>query len=88
MSTLGERFSELKELRKSMPNLASVIYKDTQAKTWYETERNKVKKRVYVYEVKREHVVLKRDPNAKDSFTETRAKFDKLYKQIPAPKSE
>lgn len=84
MSTLGERFSELKELRKSMPNLASVIYKDVKAKTWYETERNKVKKRVYVYEVKREHVVLKRDEHAKDSFTETRAKFDKLYKPVPA----
>lgn len=84
MSTLGERFSELKEMRKAMPNLASVIYKDVKAKTWYETERNKIKKRVYVYDVKREHVVLKRDPDAKDSFTETRAKFDKMYYPVPA----
>lgn len=56
-----------------------VVFKDIELNKRYTSKR--VGKTVHVYpvEVKKNKVVLKRDLEAKDSFTESRANFDKYF---------
>lgn len=55
----------------------------------YKTTRNKLVTTVYVFKIKHDTVVLKRDENCVDSFTVSRAKFEQRYKRIePRIKAE
>jgi len=75
---------QLLSLKKSLPvtQAAAPTYKDVQVGEVYKTERYKIESTVVVVEVKKDQLKLKRDPTAKDSFTESRARFDKFYKKV------
>lgn len=76
-------YAEVRAERKSMakpnPPAEPVVFKDIVLNKRYTSKR--VGKTVHVYpvEVKKNKVVLKRDLEAKDSFTESRANFDKYF---------
>jgi len=76
-------YEEIRAERKSMakpnPPAEPVVFKDIVLNKRYTSKR--VGKTVHVYpvEVKKNKVVLKRDLEAKDSFTESRANFDKYF---------
>ena len=76
-------YEEIRTERKSMakpnPPAEPVVFKDIVLNKRYTSKR--VGKTVHVYpvEVKKNKVVLKRDLEAKDSFTESRANFDKYF---------
>ena len=59
-------------------------YKDVKVGDHYQTSRYGITSSVWVAEVKTKDVVLKRAPEAKDSFTENRTRFDKFYTHVPA----
>ena len=68
-------------LKKDLPKTVApvVIYRHVEEGSTYKTTRHKLTTSVYVDKVKKDQVVLKRDKDAKDSFTESRAKFDQFY---------
>lgn len=59
---------------KSQPEYAPVNEGDT-----YKTARYKTTEYVIVHEVKAKKIKLKRSPDAQDSFTISRAEFEKYY---------
>lgn len=58
-------------------------YKDVTVGERYKITRNDITNYVWVHEVKRKDVLLKRSADAKDSFTENRTRFDKYYTHAP-----
>ena len=71
-------------LKKSLPKTTApeIQYKPVVEGDTYMTVRYKVEKRVVVHEVKKNKILLKRDKDAKDSFSISRAEFDKYYFKV------
>lgn len=55
------------------------VYKLLETDRYYSTNRNGIVSKVYLLDVKKDKVILKRDKEAVDSYTESRARFEKFY---------
>lgn len=80
--------ADLLALKKTLPKSEAPqrTYNDVVEHGTYTTLRHGIKKSVYVEKVKKDQVVLKRDKDAVDSFTESRARFDQYYTLVtPRP---
>lgn len=68
----------LKKLMAENPTPAHQ-YKPVIERAIYETTKNRITSKVYVERVKKDQVIFKRDKDAKDSATISRAKFQAFY---------
>lgn len=59
-----------------------VVYKEVALNTAYQTVHNGVCKVAYPCKVKADVVLIKRSPDAVDSTTISRARFDRFYNRV------
>lgn len=81
MSIAQQNHDALTVLKKAMAENPTPApqYKPVIEHAIYETTKNRVTSTVYVYKVKKDQVIIKRDKDAKDSATISRAKFQSFY---------
>jgi hypothetical protein len=69
-------------MNKNVEAAEPVVYKEITLNVAYQTEHNKVKKIVYPCKVRDDVVLVKRSPDAADSATISRARFDRFYTRV------
>ena len=81
MSIAQQNHEALATLKKAMAENPTPAhqYKPVIERAIYETTKNRISSKVYVERVKKDQVIIKRDKDAKDSSTISRAKFQAFY---------
>lgn len=69
-------------MNKNVEAAEPVVYKEIIENVAYETMHNKIRKVVYPCKVKTDVVLVKRSPDAADSTTISRARFDRYYTRV------